>query len=117
MPKTIQNLAIPLVIQEIENVLDSRHYHPYRQAYAIPELRQQLVTHVLNSAPACYAMVEETDGESELDVSLVPEVLRIQLRSIVVTRMQQVLEENSAWIDHHLPQETGAGFTPSSWFG
>ena len=68
MSKTIANLTLPLVSLEIENVLDTYHYHPYRQAFAIPELREKLTAYVLNCVPACYAMLSI---EPKLDRDLV----------------------------------------------
>ena len=116
MSKTIANLTLPLVTKEIENVLDSYHYHPYRQAFAIPQLREQLVAYVLNSVPACYAMVEEhSEIESHSDV--VPRPLREQLRLVVTDGIERLIADNAEWVDHHIPTEMNAASAPSSWFG
>lgn len=117
MTKTIRNLALPLVMEEIENVLDSYHYHPYQQAYATPDLRQQLIAYVLNNVPAFYAMVEEGSDIENFDPNLIPHSIRHQLREVVVEGIQYLSEKNADWICHHVPQDLNAGLAPSSWFG
>ncbi|MBD2096681.1 hypothetical protein H6F90_16225 [Trichocoleus sp. FACHB-591] len=116
MSKTIANLTLPLVSLEIENVLDTYHYHPYRQAFAIPELREQLIAYVLNCVPACYAMIEE-HSDLEADPTLVPRPLRDRLRLMVREGIERLVEENADWVSHHIPPEINSGSAPSSWFG
>ncbi len=117
MSKTVVNLTLPLIVEEIESVLDHHHYHPYRQAYATPELRQRLIAHVLNTVPACYAMVEYSQGENFPDPHVVPRNLRHKLHAAVINGIEQLIEENADWVSHHIPQETNPGYAPSCWFG
>jgi hypothetical protein len=49
--KTIVNLTLPAVIEQIEKIVDTYPYHPHQQAFLIPELRQKLIAHVLTSSP------------------------------------------------------------------
>lgn len=115
MAKTIANLTLPLITKEIETVLDTYHYHPYRQAFANPELRQQLVSYVLNTTPACYAVV---DKNSELDShQVMPRPMRERLHFIVVEGIEQLMAENAEWVNHHIPTEPSSAYAPSSWFG
>lgn len=118
MSKTITNLALPLIVAAIETTLERQHYHPYRKAYAIPELRQKLITYVLNSAPVCYGMVEAEDEEySVVDRTLVPKPVRSQLQEKVAEGIPKVIEDNADWVGHHIPPEVNAGLAPSDWFG
>ncbi|MEP0803815.1 hypothetical protein NDI37_06480 [Funiculus sociatus GB2-A5] len=48
MSKTIANLTLPVVVQEIEKVLGTYTAHPYQKAFSIPELRQKLIVYVLS---------------------------------------------------------------------
>ncbi|OLP15459.1 hypothetical protein BST81_26075 [Leptolyngbya sp. 'hensonii'] len=116
MSKSIANLTYKLLIREIEDILDSCHYHSYRHVFAIPELRQQLMTNVLNRVPACYALVEE-DEEMHVDATIVPNVISSQLHYVVAEEINRLVEDQEAWVSHHIPQEVGAGFAPSNWFG
>ena len=45
------NLTLPVVLAEIENVLDDYPENPYQIAFSLPELRQRLVAHVLTHTP------------------------------------------------------------------
>lgn len=47
MSKSIVNLTIPWVVAEIEQVLETYPHHPYQQAFANPDLRQELIAYVL----------------------------------------------------------------------
>ncbi|MBL1174027.1 hypothetical protein [Pantanalinema sp. GBBB05] len=119
MSKTITNLALPLIVEAIETALEHQHYHPYRNAYAIPELRQKLITYVLNAAPVCYGMVEAEAEEASIviDRTLVPKPVRCQLQEKVAEGIPKVIEDNADWVGHHIPAEVDAGLAPSDWFG
>lgn len=117
MSRTITNLALPLVIEEIETVLDRHHYHPYRQAYATPELRQQLIAYVLNTVPAFYAMVDDDGNAAIADIEIVPSTIRQRMHSAVMEGIERILEDNAAWVSQHIPEEQNAACAPSSWFG
>ncbi|GEM_PF-1993066 len=53
------NLTLPLVIQEIEDVLDEYPEHPYQSAFSMHEFRQKLIAHVLSQVPNQYAIAGE----------------------------------------------------------
>ncbi len=53
------NLTLPLVIQEIEDVLDEYPEHPYQSAFSIHEFRQKLIAHVLSQVPNQYEIAGE----------------------------------------------------------
>ena len=56
MSATIVNLTVPIVTEEIENVLCRYPHHPYQQAFAIPDLRQKLLVYVLSRVPNQYTV-------------------------------------------------------------
>lgn len=116
MSKTIENLTIKVLISEIEDILDGYHYHAYQQVFAIPEIRQQLMASVLNRVPACYALVEENNGHC-YGAAIIPHSIHTQLHRVVKEEIERLVEEQSDWISHHIPQETNPAFAPSSWFG
>ncbi|NES98833.1 MAG: late competence development ComFB family protein [Desertifilum sp. SIO1I2] len=61
MSKKLLNLTLPIVLEEIENVLAAYPKYPYQQAFSVSELRQDLVAYVLSRVPNKYAAVEETE--------------------------------------------------------
>src|ERR671933_476272 len=64
MNKQIINLTLPVVIEEIENILATYPTYPYQQAFSATGLRQDLIAYVLNRVPNQYAVVEETQFSS-----------------------------------------------------
>jgi hypothetical protein len=117
MSKTIANLAEPLVLEELESVLDSHHYQSYQQVYNCPEIRQKLISRVLKAVPACYAMVESDYVTCTVDASLVPGQLRHQLRTALMNNIHLIIEERNDEDNPVSSLETDSGEAPSNWFG
>ncbi len=116
MTKIVENLILPLVVEEIEAALNTYPDQPYRQAYANPNLRAQLTRYVLNNVPVCYGLVEE-DSPAEQHRALVPHPVLQHLREKVHDGIQCVLQSNGEWDSHHIPNEFKAEAVPSNWFG
>lgn len=114
MMKTVVNLTEQLIVSEIEAVLDSYPHHPYQQAFAIPDLRQELVTYVLNRLPSggMYA-VKEREWSSHQPCT----ARRLEIEKLLHQGIQEILEQRSDWISHHIPNVVEAGREPSHWFG
>lgn len=118
MTRTIVNLALSVVIREIEDVLDLYPYHPYQQAVSIPELRQRLISYVLSRIPGHYAVVD--DGlELAIDTTSLYTSTgeRLQIESLIHQGIERILQEDSDWIDRHIPNEVSSGCAASNWFG
>ncbi len=64
MGKTLVNMTMLLVNDEIENVLDSQAEKFYQQAFSLPDLRQELITYVLSRVANLYKVIE--DGHEPL---------------------------------------------------
>ncbi len=118
MTKTIVNLALPMIVEAVEDVLDTYAYHPYQQAFSIPDLRQKLISYVLTRIPGLYAVIEDTatctPDPSSLGFSV--ESCK-EIKPLIHQGIQQIVEENAEWVDHHIPQEVSPELTPSTWFG
>ncbi|MBM0741115.1 hypothetical protein JOY44_05695 [Phormidium sp. CLA17] len=65
------NLTLPVVLQEIGYVLEEYPEHPYQTAFAMPELHQKLVAHILSNVPNRYvaAGIQEPFGKPKVDPS------------------------------------------------
>ncbi len=59
MSPELINLTLPVVIAEIENVLEDYPEYPYQVAFSMPELRQRLLAHVLTHTPNRYTVAGE----------------------------------------------------------
>ncbi|MCS7031579.1 MAG: late competence development ComFB family protein [Gloeomargarita sp. SKYG116] len=114
MFKTMVNLNEQLIISEIEAVLDSYPHHPYQQAFAIPELRQELVVYVLNHLPQAGMYVTQDQLWQHRQSCT---ARRLEIEKLVHQGIQDIFQQRSDWISHHIPQVVEAGREPSHWFG
>ncbi|WP_066376224.1 MULTISPECIES: hypothetical protein [unclassified Anabaena] len=124
--RTVVNLTQQSVLGEIENVLDTYPYHPYQQAFALPDLRQELITFVLSRIPSFYSPVLEEqptlqncEQESQLIHKLPRSPLeqQLHLQRLIHQGIYSIFQEKSEWISHHLCQSVVAACEPSHWFG
>lgn len=102
---SLVNLTLPVVIQEIKNVLAAYPKHPYQSSFSIPELHQKLVAYVLSQVPNRQG-IKETQGTSirlKADHhSLLQERLLIDM--IIRGGILYLLRENAGRPSHHLPR-------------
>lgn len=116
MSKQIINLTSDIVAKEIENVLDTYPHHPYQQAFAIPDLRQKLTAYVLSRTRNFYTVIEDTQETPRNSDSLCNSLeQRLYIEPLIRYGIQSILQENSDWINYHIPTE--ASPAPSRWFG
>lgn len=104
MLQELINLTVPVVIQEIEYVLEEYPEDPYQSAFAMPELRQKLIAHVLSHVPNHYVVKGEQELSSDPKVrppSLLQERLRMEM--VVRAGILHILRENADWLSKHLP--------------
>ncbi len=118
MTKTIVNLLTSVVAGEVEGILDTYDDHPYQQAFAIPEMRQELIAYVLSYFPGSYMVMDEgmaslphtsTLQLSEKDISTI--------RYKVHEGIEHVLNRHEDTISQRIPEEDDPGMAPSHWFG
>ncbi|MBW4614849.1 MAG: hypothetical protein KME21_16550 [Desmonostoc vinosum HA7617-LM4] len=124
--KTVVNLTQQSVIGEIESVLDTYPYHPYQQAFAIPDLRQELVAFVLNRIPCFYSAVSEgqislAEAEKEnlpyYKFPRQPLEQQMHLQNLIHQGIYAIVKQKSDWISHHLCETFQPDCEPSHWFG
>ncbi|MDZ8189648.1 MAG: hypothetical protein RMX96_33025 [Nostoc sp. ChiSLP02] len=124
--KTVVNLTQQSVVGEIESVLDTYPYHPYQQAFAIPDLRQELIAFVLSRIPCSYSVISDgqfplanIEQESLLNYQLPRKRLeqQLHLQNLIHQGICLIVQEKSDWITHHLCETVHPGCEPSHWFG
>ena len=124
--KTVVKLTHQSVLGEIESVLDTYPYHPYQQAFAIPDLRQELIAFVLGRIPCLdYTIFEvkdflsDTAQECLLNNKLPRSPLEQQLyvQNLIHQGIYSIFQDKSDWISHHLCERVQPGLEPSHWFG
>ncbi|MGJ5634777.1 hypothetical protein [Nostoc sp. C057] len=103
MSHTLINLTLPIVIQEIENVLYEYPEHPYQLAFSIHELRQKLIAHILSHVPNRYVVegVQELSSTPKSRYSF-PLQERIQIETVVHGSILHILRENADWLSRQI---------------
>ncbi|MCW5319431.1 hypothetical protein GTQ43_39495 [Nostoc sp. KVJ3] len=103
MSHTLINLTLPIVIQEIENVLNEYPEHPYQLAFSIHELRQKLIAHILSHVPNRYVVegVQELSSIPKSGYSL-PVQEQIQIETVVHGSILHILRENADWLSRQI---------------
>jgi hypothetical protein len=115
MTKTIVNLTLPVVVDQIETALENYPYHPYQQAFAIPDLRQRLIAYVLSRVSNSYTVLEEKENSTHSINCSADRIL--QIKNLVTQGIQDILQQHWEWSNHHIPVELESGLAPSHWFG
>ncbi|BAY16403.1 hypothetical protein NIES2109_23200 [Nostoc sp. HK-01] len=124
--KTVVNLTRESVVREIGSVLDTYSYHPYQETFVIPELRQELINFVISRIPCFYN--EEFDREFPLQNIIKdcpieqkfprsPLEHKLHLQNLIHQGIFAIMQDKSAWINHHLSGTVEPGCEPSQWFG
>ena len=118
MTKTIVNLLNSTIASEIEDVLSHYADHPYQQAFAIPELRQELIAYVLSRAPSHYVVMDESMAVMGTRQVFQPiAVNRQNLREWIHEGIAYLLNRDAETISQHIPDLDDPRLTPSHWFG
>jgi hypothetical protein len=119
MLRQLINLTELEINQEIESILETYAEHPYQQAFAAPNLRQELIAYVLNRITSHYTVIEpEQDSHLEPRRSSSPS-LQVQLcrETVIHEGIQHIFSIKAEQIQHQLPEETDSSRESSHWFG
>lgn len=123
---TVIKLTHQSVVGEIESVLDTYPYHPYQQAFAISDLRQELIDFVFSRIPCLdYTIFEgkvllsDADQECLLNNKLPRSPLEQQLhvQNLIHQGIYSIFQQKSDWISDQLCENVQPGLEPSHWFG
>lgn len=118
MTKSIINLTMPLVVSEIEHVLEGYPHHPYQQAFANPDLHQELIAYVLTHIHSEYVAINE--GIQQIN-TIQPSIDLAETQSCLDSFIHQgihsILEQHQASTDFQMPEENDGYLAASHWFG
>ncbi|PSB33094.1 hypothetical protein [Stenomitos frigidus] len=118
MTKALVNLTLPTVVGEIEQIVETYPHHPYQQAFANPDIRQELIAYVLSQIHNAYVAVEEGEpiaADSETTPAL--DESETHLKSFIHEGMQQVLQAHPELVSHEIPDAADEYLPTSHWFG
>lgn len=118
MTKTVTNLTIPTILAKVEEILETYPHHPYQQAFANPDIRQELIAYVLTRIHNEYGAIEETE-EWLIEADITREVFlgESDTDDIVHQGIHHILEQNQETVRQHIPEEEDPRSMPSHWFG
>jgi hypothetical protein len=91
MSKVLMNLTMPIIIEEIDIVLESAPYYSQHQIFSIPDLRQKLVSYTLNHVRSRYRHIDQ-DEQTVADLRSNPSSLEehLQIEAVVRQGIQQL---------------------------
>jgi hypothetical protein len=121
--KTVVKLTQECVIGEIESMLHTYPYQPYQQVFAIPDLRQQLISFVINHLPGFDSRVSESQQDNSLNetvnhkLSRNPLEQKLHLQNLIHKGIFSVMQAEADFISKHLCEAVHPGYQPSNWFG
>lgn len=116
MTKELINRSLPVVLSEIEQVLEQYPEHPHQQAFANPDLRQELVAYVLNHVQSVYVAVEVSEVPSD-EAELGPASSdRCAIHTFIHQGIHEISQQHPS-LSHQIPENNDAHLTASHWFG
>ncbi len=119
MTTTIVNTTVPAVTQEIEKILETYPHHPYQQAFAIPDLRKELIADVLSHVSNHYVVAEEAGQRSPqaMTASFDSDTDLQQVDEAVHQGIERIFHRNAEQIQHQIPEPVDPRLAASNWFG
>ena len=118
MAQTIVNLAVPLVTEKIEDILNTYPIHPHQQTFTSPNLREKLTAYVLSRMPALYLTVDEMEVCAvRSPSSCYTTAQHSQIERLIHQGVEHILQQRDAWVESRLPEQIDPILTPSNWFG
>jgi hypothetical protein len=105
MSHQIINLTLPVVLKEIENILDDYPEYPYRVAFSVEEFRQKLLAHVLSNIPNRYTVIDDSQ-EAPKDAKPLhrPISERLRIENMIRGGILHILRENADTVGFMITQ-------------
>lgn len=118
MTKVIVNLTLPIVQEAIESILELYPQHPYREFFACPDARQDLVAYVLSRFPNSYTAVDDFYSElASYNTPFCSQEQRLRLETLIHQGIRYFTHERAEAIRTHTPELVELNCVPSTWFG
>ncbi len=115
--KTAVKLTSQSVAGEIEKVLDTYAYNPYQQAFAIPDLRQELLDYVVSCIPSIDSDRVVENSSINYKCPRNPLEVELHLQNLINQGIHSIVQKKSDWISRCLSNTLETSYEPSHWFG
>lgn len=99
MAEKIVNLTVPIVIEEIELVLDESESQLHRQLFLIPDLHQELVAYVLSHVRNRYGVVDTNDGSGMVKPLTICLEERLKIHDLAFQGIHSILQLHRDLLD------------------
>lgn len=117
MSPELINSTLPVVITEIENALEDYPEYPYQIAFALPELRQRLLAHVLTHTPNHYTVAGEKLTPKAPKFAYPSSMQeRVRRENLIHGSILHILRENAEWVGCQITQMESLDCTIHNWF-
>ncbi|PIG93743.1 hypothetical protein [Gloeocapsopsis sp. IPPAS B-1203] len=118
MTKTIVNLTLPILLEEIELALNQYPHHPYQQAFSNPDFRQELIAYVLSRVFSKYVVVDDEKRQhTDLKKMYYKPDQKQEREAYIHEGIHYLVDKYAEYVYHHIPSEVNSGSIPSNWFG
>lgn len=117
MSHELINLTLPFVTAKVENVLEDYPEYPYQIAFALPELRQMLLAHVLTHTPNRDTVAGDklTPKDPKFPYpSSVQE--RVRMENLIHGSILHILRENAEWVGCQITKIESSDWALRNWF-
>lgn len=95
MSYQLTNSTLPIILEEIENVLAESPNCPYRAAFTLPELREKLIDYVLSQIPHYYTIESSKSSIKQLRPPFRLLEQRLQLENLIRKGIFELIGENT----------------------
>jgi hypothetical protein len=113
--KTVVSVTQQSVISEIENVLDTYPDQRYQKAFAIPDLRKELIAFVLKRLAPEQVSRSKTEKDYQLPGNPLDQYLHLQ--NLIHQGICSIIQERSDRITHDVCEVGQLSCEPCHWFG
>jgi hypothetical protein len=106
MSHKIVNLTLPVVLKEIENVLEDYPEYPYQVAFSVEEFQQKLIAHVLSNIPNRYTVIDDSE-EPQKDAKFLHRSIaeRLRIEQMIRAGILHILRENADSVGFMIAQK------------
>ena len=116
MQKSLVNITLAVVIEEVEIILESYPKYPYQEAFSPSGLRQDLIAYVLSRVPNKYTAIDSSEYISAQAVHFrCSSEQLLEIEDLIHTGIRDVLHSHDA-IDYHFLEKVKSCSTVATWF-
>ncbi|WP_414544313.1 late competence development ComFB family protein [Nostoc sp. CCY0012] len=120
MTKTLVNVTLIMVNQELETILETYPNHPHQEAFSHPDIRQCLIAYILNRIPNHYITVDQEAKDkvfTNLNDLWHSIEHKLHIEAIIHQGIEKVLCEQAQEVNRHIPEVANPSLIASDWFG